>query len=259
MPRITITVPEKTSQPYRFQLDRQVVTFGRGDENDIVLDSGSVSVRHAEMRRISGGYELKDIGSTNGLKLMGERHDVVPLKNGVSIHIGDVLFDFVLTEDEVSALALEKSPAALPTLPAVAVAQVSDFHPQDMTVAVKLAPAIPLPELPVFEQRPVIVAKPQPAPRRQSYAPESSGTSLASILMFLIFAALAFFAGLSVRFQRETGGNLFDAIKLNNATVVPPAAPVPPVTPITTAPKSQPVAPLAPMAPAIPPMEVPAP
>ena len=61
MPRVTITVPEKNAQPYRFQLDRPVVSLGRGSENDIAIESGSVSVHHAEMRRIEGGYELRDI------------------------------------------------------------------------------------------------------------------------------------------------------------------------------------------------------
>ena len=42
--------------------------MGRGSDNDIVIDSGSVSGSHAEMRRIEGGYELVDLGSTNGIK-----------------------------------------------------------------------------------------------------------------------------------------------------------------------------------------------
>ena len=69
MPRVTITVPEKTAQPYRFHLDSEVVTLGRGSDNDIAIDSGSVSVKHAEMRRTVGCFELRDAGSTNGIKL----------------------------------------------------------------------------------------------------------------------------------------------------------------------------------------------
>src|SRR5690606_4259374 len=98
----------KNSQPYRFQLDRQVVTMGRGAENDIVIDSGSVSARHAEMHRIDGGYELRDAGSTNGIKLGGERYETVPLKHGASVKLGEVTFDFVLTDEEMEALSKEK-------------------------------------------------------------------------------------------------------------------------------------------------------
>ena len=52
MPRVTITVPDKKPQPYRFQLDRKLTRMGRGSENDIVIDCASVSVHHAEMERV---------------------------------------------------------------------------------------------------------------------------------------------------------------------------------------------------------------
>ena len=107
MPRVTITVPERNAQPYRFQLDREVVSLGRGSENDIAIDSGSVSVRHAEMRRIQGGYELHDMGSTNGIKLDGVRHEIIPLRSGATVHIGDVAFDFSLSDEETRLLARE--------------------------------------------------------------------------------------------------------------------------------------------------------
>jgi pSer/pThr/pTyr-binding forkhead associated (FHA) protein len=112
MPRITITVPEKNAQPYRFQLDRQTVTIGRGSDNDIVIESGSVSVHHAEMRKIEGGYELHDVSSTNGIKLDGIRHQMIPLRSGATAKIGDVPFDFVLNDEESEALARE--PCARP-------------------------------------------------------------------------------------------------------------------------------------------------
>ena len=72
MPRLTITVPDQVAQPYRFSLERQIVHFGRGDDNDVHIDSGSVSSEHCVMERIIGGYVLKDLGSTNGIKLNGD-------------------------------------------------------------------------------------------------------------------------------------------------------------------------------------------
>ena len=104
MPRVTITVPDSNPQPYRFQLDRRVATLGRGSNNDIVIDCGSVSVSHAEMRRIEGGYELRDLDSTNGIKLDGERMPVIPLRSGLSVKLGDVAFDFQLSDEECEAL-----------------------------------------------------------------------------------------------------------------------------------------------------------
>ncbi|MDX1681181.1 MAG: FHA domain-containing protein [Akkermansiaceae bacterium] len=116
MPRITVTVPDKVSQPYRFSLERQIVHFGRGDDNDVILDSGSVSSEHAVMERTIGGYVLKDLGSTNGIKLNGERLETIKLRNGQDIQIGDVDFDFLLSDEEMTALRLEDPTASLPPL-----------------------------------------------------------------------------------------------------------------------------------------------
>lgn len=108
MPRVTITVPDQKPQPYRFQLDRKLTRMGRGSENDIVIDCASVSVHHAEMERVEGGFQLRDTGSTNGIKLEGERKDLIPLRDGMTLKVGDVSFDFQLSDEEKEALSREK-------------------------------------------------------------------------------------------------------------------------------------------------------
>jgi pSer/pThr/pTyr-binding forkhead associated (FHA) protein len=193
MPRITITVPEKNAQPYRFQLDRQTVSLGRGSDNDIAIDSGSVSVRHAEMRRVEGGYELHDAGSTNGIKLDGVRYEVIPLRSGETVKIGDVSFDFVLSEEEAEALAREKPPEPSPII---------------------REPEVELP-------------KSQPA-RPPAAAPTASGGGFAAVLVFVILATAAFFAGMAIRYQKETGGSLIQAIQAKTAGKKPPATPAEP-------------------------------
>ncbi len=189
MPRVTITVPGKTPQPYRFQLDRESVTLGRGSENDIAIDCGSVSVKHAEMRRISGGYELRDLGSTNGIKSGDERRIVIPLHNGLPVTLGDVEFDFLLTDEELETLSHEQPQ--------------SEEH-------------IPLPPL-----------KEEPRQRPVRELQTSGGSGFGSFVLFLILAAVAFAAGLAMRFQKETGGSLVEAIKAKNAAVEAPANPAP--------------------------------
>lgn len=194
MPRVTITVPGKNSQPYRFQLDRQLVTLGRGEDNDIAIDSGSVSVHHAEMHRIGGGYELRDVGSTNGIKLNGTRQETILLANGNEVKIGEVDFGFVLSDEETAALASEESRQAAPVM------KESE------------APAAP-------------------ATPRHTYTPSApaSGGGLFAVIVFLILAAAAFFIGLAIRFQKDTGGSLIDAIRNKPAISAPasPAAPAP--------------------------------
>jgi pSer/pThr/pTyr-binding forkhead associated (FHA) protein len=196
MPRVTITVPEKTSQPYRFQLDRQVVTLGRGSENDIAIDSGSVSVNHAEMHRVGGGYELRDVGSTNGIKLDGVRHEVIPLTNGKSVKIGDVAFDFLLSDEELAALAGEKR-SELP---------------------------------PIVKERDLPAPPVSPRPAKVVIQTQSS-SGVGAALLFLILAAAAFFTGLAVRYQKETGGSFLEAIRVKLAAESAPATPTPSATP----------------------------
>jgi pSer/pThr/pTyr-binding forkhead associated (FHA) protein len=213
MPRVTITVPEKTPQPYRFQLDRQSVTLGRGSENDIAIDCGSISVKHAEMLRVEGGYELRDVGSTNGIKLNGERTDVIRLRSGLSVKLGDVSFDFILSDEELEILAREK-PAAD-----------ASNQPESSGRMIDLPPL-----------------KPEPEPERESPAPVGSGGGggaaggVGMIVLFLILAAAAFFAGMAVRFQKETGDSLLDAIKAKSSAVETskpaPAAPPEPAAPV---------------------------
>lgn len=203
MPRVTITVPDKNAQPYRFQLDRQSVYLGRGSDNDIAIDSGSVSVKHAEMRRVEGGYELRDLGSTNGIKLDGERCEVIPLRSGISVKLGDVAFDFQLSDEERAALAREK----------------------------------PDNESPIeHETEETLPKAPSSKPPRQSEDQEETaagGGGFWMILLFLILAVAAFGAGMAVRFQKETGGSLLDAIKSKSRTVKVPA-PAGPATPAAT-------------------------
>jgi MoxR-like ATPase len=108
MPRINITVAEKSPKSYPFPLDRKSVTLGRGKENDIPIDCISTSVKHAEMCRVEGGFELRDMGSTNGIRLNGKRREVVRLQNGQQVMIGAVAFDFELSDEEMDALKEEK-------------------------------------------------------------------------------------------------------------------------------------------------------
>lgn len=200
MPRVTITVPDKNAQPYRFQLDRQVVSLGRGSENDIAIECGSVSVKHAEMLRVEGGYELRDVGSTNGIKLEGERYEVIPLRSGISVKLGDVAFDFVLSDEERAALAREKPDNESP------IQRESEESPA---------------------KPPRSSAKP---PRPYAGSEASAGGGFWMILFLIILAAAAFFAGMVVRFHKETQKSLIESIKSKSRaveTIQAPAAPDP--------------------------------
>ena len=49
--------------------------LGRSREADIVLDDANVSRKHAEVRPSGGSWIVRDLGSTNGVKVNGRRVD----------------------------------------------------------------------------------------------------------------------------------------------------------------------------------------
>ena len=64
----------------RYQLTGAVTVLGRGSEADIVVDDPGVSRRHAEIRLDGGGAALRDLGSTNGTFVDGERASAARLR-----------------------------------------------------------------------------------------------------------------------------------------------------------------------------------
>lgn len=119
MPRILIREPGKNPQPYRFGLDSGTVTLGRAADNDIVLSCGSISSHHASMERVRGGFSLLDNRSTNGMTYSGVKIEQADLSNGQRLKLGDVEFEFQLSEEELAALAAEgPGEVAMPDQPA---------------------------------------------------------------------------------------------------------------------------------------------
>ena len=72
----------------RYALDEPLVTAGRHPESIIFLDDITVSRRHAEVRRVEGGYQVADVGSLNGTYLNRERVESAMLADGDELQIG---------------------------------------------------------------------------------------------------------------------------------------------------------------------------
>ena len=72
----------------RFLLDQPVTTAGRHPDSDILLDDVTVSRRHAEFKKVDGGYEVTDVGSLNGTYVNREPQNSQVLSSGDEVQIG---------------------------------------------------------------------------------------------------------------------------------------------------------------------------
>ena len=69
--RLVIWSKEQTTQAV--PLDRDHLSIGRTDENDIVLPDANVSRHHARIQRTPAGWQVVDLGSTNGTHIEGQK------------------------------------------------------------------------------------------------------------------------------------------------------------------------------------------
>jgi hypothetical protein len=84
--------------------DTQDVSLGRASENDISIDDGVLSRRHAEFYRDGGGWAIKDLGTSNGTTVNGETIRMHALANKDVVRIGDI---------EITFVQVAKNPAAI--------------------------------------------------------------------------------------------------------------------------------------------------
>ncbi len=95
------------------------ITIGRDPMSDIVLNDAEVSRYHAQLTQTETGYQIQDMGSTNGTYVAGERLSSAPadLTPGIEIAFGSgmtLTFEMTGGENEAAATFVE-SAQDLPT------------------------------------------------------------------------------------------------------------------------------------------------
>ena len=76
-------------------IETDELVIGRDSGADLVLPDNSVSRRHAVIRRTENGFEIKDLGSTNGTYVGGQLVSATGLNSGDTIRLGSFLFKFL--------------------------------------------------------------------------------------------------------------------------------------------------------------------
>jgi pSer/pThr/pTyr-binding forkhead associated (FHA) protein len=100
MAKLVLMVDDVATQAFR--VEEGTIRIGRTPDNDIFIDDASVSSQHAEIvvqqdpaLGAFRDYLLKDLGSTNGTKVNGERIKQHHLSHDDTIKIGWKTFKFL--------------------------------------------------------------------------------------------------------------------------------------------------------------------
>lgn len=86
-----LEILEGSDQGKKFLLAEDEIYVGRHSQCEIVLDDGEVSRRHLKISRMGSGWEVDDLGSTNGTWLNSQRITKQILVPGDRIEIGQTI------------------------------------------------------------------------------------------------------------------------------------------------------------------------
>src|ERR1700676_5587249 len=84
MPAQLVALTEEPS----ILLDKPIMLFGRNPECDIQIESRKISRRHCCIARVNDYLVVRDLGSTNGIRVNGVRVTEGKLKPGDELTIG---------------------------------------------------------------------------------------------------------------------------------------------------------------------------
>lgn len=70
-------------------IDKPILLFGRHEECDVQLNSKKVSRKHCVLAQVSDYLVIRDLGSTNGVRINGERVAEGKLKPGDELQVGN--------------------------------------------------------------------------------------------------------------------------------------------------------------------------
>lgn len=87
---VILTLTEKGGEARQLTFDKNDVTIGRVQGNDVVLPKGNVSKRHCRILSDDGHFTIEDMKSTNGTYVNGRRiAEVTAVTGADKIYIGD--------------------------------------------------------------------------------------------------------------------------------------------------------------------------
>jgi|APIni6443716594_1056825.scaffolds.fasta_scaffold410211_2 pSer/pThr/pTyr-binding forkhead associated (FHA) protein len=99
---------KKDGTQMEFELSERPITIGRSPEADVVILDEKASRIHCGIRLWDGEFYVKDLKSRNGTYVNDQRVDVVKLKSGDRIRVGNILFSFDQDPNKSAGVALQE-------------------------------------------------------------------------------------------------------------------------------------------------------
>ncbi len=96
----TIIAVSGAASGEQFLLESDCVILGRGPGVDRAFDDPTMSRQHAVIEYADNGFQIRDLGSTNGISVNGKRGQVGLLRHGDRFEIGGHEFQLVIEERE---------------------------------------------------------------------------------------------------------------------------------------------------------------
>lgn len=112
----TNTVPRQQGERARFKVVRgpdygavyvltdAKATIGRGEECDVVVSDLKASRKHAELGMTATGWQIKDLGSANGILINGKSAPSAILNARDTVSIGETVLEFAVAEQATQIL-----------------------------------------------------------------------------------------------------------------------------------------------------------
>ncbi|MCU0788492.1 MAG: FHA domain-containing protein [Verrucomicrobia bacterium] len=116
--RLVVTSEGLKGTSHELKVDR--TTIGRVEDNTFQIPEASISSHHCEVLRSGAEVVIKDLDSTNGSFINGEKITQSPLKPGQTLRLGQV--ELQLIEGEGAPVPAPATPAPAPKPPAAPVA-----------------------------------------------------------------------------------------------------------------------------------------
>ena len=97
MAQIKIHYPDDAPGTYSLESGRFIL--GRKSDCDIQIKDDSISREHAVIEKTDDGWQIRDLGSRNGIKVNGSAWEQTELTQTTELKIGDVNAEFLPDED----------------------------------------------------------------------------------------------------------------------------------------------------------------